>query len=43
MIEVPEVPAPYDSTGQKLRAPCPNCRIETKHVVVKALAARIQF
>jgi len=37
MIEVPEVPKPYDSTGQQLRTACPACRIETKHLVVKAI------
>jgi hypothetical protein len=37
VIEVPEVTKPYDSTGEQLRVPCPACRIETKHLVIKAV------
>jgi hypothetical protein len=37
MIEVPEVHKPYDSTGEQLRTPCPACRIDTKHLVVRAI------
>jgi hypothetical protein len=32
-----DVPKPYDSTGEQLRTPCSTCRVETKHVVVKAV------